>query len=128
LQIGRHVTDRWVQGSEMLIEASELFRLSPERIFHVRYKDMVVDPIGIVSALYRHFGRTLGARAEAALKRALVQRPNGGYGQNHYSFEDYGIDPAADGRRFSTYVAYFRIEPERVAEGMRSQSDSRLAV
>ena len=128
LQIGRQVTDRWVQGSEMLIEASELFRLSPERIFHVRYKDLVADPISIVSALYQNFGRTLGGRAEAALKRALVQRPNGGYGQNHYSFEDYGIDPAAEGRRFSTYVAYFRIEPERVAEGMRSQSDLRLAV
>jgi len=128
LQIGRQVTDRWVQGSEMLIETSELFRLSPERIFHVRYKDLVADPISIVSALYRHFGRTLGGRAEAALKRALAQRPNGGYGQNHYSFEDYGIDPASEGRRFSTYVAYFRIEPERVAEGMRSQSDLRLAV
>jgi len=112
----------------MLIEASELFRSSPERIFHVRYKDLVADPISIVSALYRHFGRALGGRAEAALKRALVQRPNGGYGQNHYSFEDYGIDLSADGRRFSTYVDYFRIEPERVAERIRSRSDSRLAV
>jgi hypothetical protein len=128
LQIGRQVTDRWVQGSEMLIEASELFRLSPERIFHVQYKDIVADPLSIVSALYRHFGRTLGDRAEDALKRALVQRPNGGYAQNRYSFEDYGIDRAAEGRRFSTYVDYFRIEPERVVEQMRSQSDLRLAV
>lgn len=128
LQIGRQVTDRWVQGSEMLIEASERFKSSPERIFHMRYKDLVSDPIGNVSALYRQFGRTLGNRAKAGLERALAQRPNGGYGENHYRLEDYGIDPATERRRFSAYIKQFRVEPERVGDGMRPQSKLQLAV
>ena len=48
IQIGRQVTDRWVQGSQLLIEASERFRHSPERIYHVRYKDLITEPISLV--------------------------------------------------------------------------------
>jgi hypothetical protein len=128
LQIGRQVTDRWVHGAQLLIEASEKFRSSPERIFHVRYKDLITEPFGTVSALYRHFGRALSVYAQVALRRTLAARPRGGYGQNHYRLEDYGIDPAVERRRFSPYMAHFRIEPERGVEPARAQADLRVAV
>ena len=128
LQIGRQVTDRWVHGSQLLIEASEKFRSSPERIFHVRYRDLITEPLGTVSALYRHFGRALSTNAQVALKRKLVARPRGGYGQNHYRLEDYGIDPAVERRRFSPYMTHFRIEPERNVGPARAQADLRVAV
>ncbi|HYL58189.1 MAG TPA: sulfotransferase [Candidatus Acidoferrales bacterium] len=127
LQIGRQVTDRWAEGSQRLIEASERLRSAPERIFHVRYKELVGDPLGTVNALYRHFGRTPDERAELLFKRAIAARPNGGYGKNHYRFEDYGIDPAAERRRHSAYIAHFRIEPERDAATTESQSKLRMA-
>jgi len=128
LQIGRQVADRWVHGSQLLIEASEKFRSSPERIFHVRYRDLITEPLGTVSALYRHFGRALSTNAQVALKRKLVARPRGGYGQNHYRLEDYGIDPAVERRRFSPYMTHFRIEPERNVGPARAQADLRVAV
>ena len=128
LQIGRQVTDRWVQGSKMLIDASDRFRSSPQRIFHMRYRDLVTDPISNVAAMYRHFGRTLGSSARSAMERALVQRPNGGYGENHYRLEDYGIDPAMEHRRFAAYISHFRIEQERVVDRIRPQSKLQLAV
>jgi Sulfotransferase family len=128
LQIGRQVTDRWVQGAALLIEASERFRHTPDRIFHVRYRDFTADPFGIVSSLYRHFGRTLGAPAEIAMRQMLAERPRGDCGDDHYRLEDYGLDRAAERRRFGAYVSHFRIEPERNAERTRSQGDLRVAV
>jgi hypothetical protein len=128
LQIGRQVTDRWVEGSQMLIEASDRFRHCSERIYHIRYKDLVSEPLSIVSATYRHFGRTLSERAEASIRAALAARPHGGYGDNHYRLEDYGIDPAIERRRFSPYVAHFRIEPERRSDRGRPASALRIAV
>src|SRR5258708_24979337 len=128
IQIGRQVTDRWVQGSQLLIEASERFRHSPQRIYHVRYNDLVTEPISIVSELYRHFGRNLSGNAETAMSRALAECPHGGYGENLYRLEDYGIDPALERPRFSGYVAHFRIDPERSADHTQSQSDLRVAV
>lgn len=74
LQIGRQVTDRWVHGAALLIEASERFRLTPERIFHVRYRELTAEPSSVASALYRHFGRTLSGRAEASIRAALAER------------------------------------------------------
>jgi hypothetical protein len=127
LQIGRQVTDRWVQGARLLIEASERFRHSSERIYHVRYKDLIAEPMGIVAALYRHFGRALSVEAEDSMRLALSKSPRGGE-EVRYRPEDYGIDPAIDRRRFSPYVAHFRIEPERGVELPRTQGDLRVAV
>jgi len=114
LQIGRQVTDRWVDGSKLLIAMSERFRSSPERIFHVRYEYLAMEPVAAIAAIYERFGRSMSERAKSAFMRKIVERPNGGYGQNHYTLQDYGIDPAVERRRFAPYVEYFRIEPERV--------------
>lgn len=121
-QIGRQVTDRWVQGSKMLIEASKRFEHSPERICHIRYKDLVSEPLNTICALYRHFGRSISGRAETAIRRSLTARPRGGYGENHHRLEDYGIDPLLERRRFGPYVAHFRVDAERSVERSRLQS------
>ena len=126
-QIGRQVTDRWAEGSRLLVEASERFRSFPERIFHVHYKDLVGDPLASVSAIYRHFGRVLSKRAEAILRQSIEERPNGGYGQNHYHLEDYGIDSAAERQRHRAFILQFRIEPERDAAPPRPWSKLRMA-
>jgi hypothetical protein len=128
LQIGRQVSNRWVDGSKRLIAASERFRSCPERIFHVRYNDLVRDPFSTVSKLYRHFGMNLSHRAEAAFRLSIAQRPTGGYGQNSYRSEDYGMDPASERRRYAPYVEYFRIDPEVAAHKIKADPRIRMAV
>ncbi|HZY60423.1 MAG TPA: sulfotransferase [Candidatus Binataceae bacterium] len=119
LQIGRQVSDRWVEGANLLIEASEDLGASPERILHVRFDQLVVDPFGTVSALYRHFGLALSPRAEARLKRSIAQRPGGGYGQNFYRLEDYGLNPDVERTRYHDYMAYFGMGDESEAPMVR---------
>jgi Sulfotransferase family len=53
-QIGRQVSERWAQGARLLIETSMNQRESPARIFHLKYRNLVGDPLAAVTALYQH--------------------------------------------------------------------------
>jgi hypothetical protein len=128
LQIGRQVSNRWELGSKLLIEAADWLKSSPERIVHVRYKDLVRDPFAIVTDLYRHFGMTMSLQGEQALKRSIAERPDGGYGRNSYRFEDYGLNPAAERKHHSAYMAHFRMQPEEPSSRAVTDSSVRLAV
>jgi hypothetical protein len=89
---------------------------SPEGIFHVRYKDLIGNPFDVISALYRHFGLELSAENEARIKRYATERRDGGYGRNHYRFEDYGLNLEAERKRYDPYIAHFHIGSEDGAE------------
>jgi Sulfotransferase family len=128
LQIGRQVSSRWELGSKLLIEAADWLKSSPERIVHIRYKDLVRDPYSIVTDLYRHFGMTLSGQGEQGLKRSIAERPDGGYGRNSYRFEDYGLNPAAERKHHSAYMAHFRMQPEEPTSRAVTDSSVRLAV
>jgi hypothetical protein len=127
-QIGRQVSSRWELGSKLLIEAADWLKSSPERIVHIRYKDLVRDPYAIVTDLYRHFGMTLSGQGEQGLKRSIAERPDGGYGRNSYRFEDYGLNPTAERRHHSAYMAHFRMQPEEPSSRAVTDSSVRLAV
>jgi hypothetical protein len=127
LQIGRQVSDRWELGAKLLIEAADWLRSSPERVFHMRYKDLVSDPFAIVSDLYRHFSMTMSREREQSLKNSIAQRPNGGYGRNSYKFEDYGLNPVAERKRYSAYIAHFRMQAEEPTR-LVSNANVRIAV
>jgi hypothetical protein len=128
LQIGQQISNRWELGSKLLIEASDWLKSSPERIKHVRYKDLVRDPFAIVTDLYRHFGMTLSGSGEQGLKRSIAERPDGGYGRNSYRFEDYGLNPASERKRHSAYMAHFRMSPEEPSSRAVTDGSVRLAV
>ncbi len=127
LQVGRQVSDRWAQGARLLIEAAERLEVFPQRVFHVRYKDLVKDPLGEVTAIYSHFNLILSDDARARLQRLIDERPNGGYGQNIYHLEDYGLDSTAERERYSAYVEYFRMKPEDIVHPMTPRSRVRVA-
>jgi Sulfotransferase family len=116
LQIGRQVADRWVLGARLLIETSLTLRSSPSRLLHVRYRNLIRDPFAIVRELYGQFGLTLAPEAETRIKLFVAQRPRGGYGVNAYRFEDYGLDPEVEQRRYRDYMSFFRIASESVAD------------
>jgi hypothetical protein len=128
LQIGQQVSNRWELGSKLLIKAADWLKSSPERIVHIRYKDLVRDPFAIVTDLYRHFGMTLSGQGEQGLKRSIAERPDGGYGRNSYRVEDYGLNPATERKHYSAYMAHFRMQPEEPSSRAVTDSSVRLAV
>lgn len=108
-QIGRQVSDRWAQGAAILVETAERARHAPEPTFHVTFQHFTDDPVGCVAALYRGLGLRFDAALAARLRDAAAAQPNGGYGQNRYRLEDYGLDPDAERRRFRDYTEYFPV-------------------
>jgi len=114
-EIGVQESCRWLDGAAQMIAAGDNAGL-PEPIHHVQYKDLVVDPLGTVMALYRHFGLMLAPAAGEAIRQYARARPNGGYGPRAYRFEDHGLDSGAEREKFRSYMQRFGIEPEGDAD------------
>jgi len=113
LGIGEQVSDDWAAAAARLVEASDgASQWRGERAFHIRYTSLVADPFGTVAALYRHFGLELTERAGSRIRGLIAAKPRGGYGQNSYRFDQYGLDPERERRRFREYMSRFQIEPE----------------
>jgi hypothetical protein len=111
-QLGRDVSERWLAGTDLMIEAADQQAFA-DPIFHVAYVDLVSDPLGAVERLYRHFALDLDAAAANRIRHMTDAQPNGGYnGANRYSFETYQIDPLIQGERYGRYMARFDIAPE----------------
>ncbi len=118
LRIGEQVSNDWSDAAARLLAASELDDTwRSGRIFHVQYKALVANPLATVEALYRHFDLPLADSTAAEMHRLIAERPRGGYGRNSYRFEDYGLDPRREAKRFRGYVRRFQIEPE--TDGLR---------
>jgi hypothetical protein len=111
IEIGRQDSDRWLSATELMITAAndEPFR---EPIFHIHYLNLVGDPLGTLTALYRHFGRTLDRSAAARISRLVQAKPNGGYGTRRSHLEEYGLDPDVERRRYARYMERFGIRSE----------------
>jgi len=110
--IGRQVCDRWAQGAERIVAASET--LPEDRVVHIRYRELTGNPVGTVAGLYGKFGLTFDTGLEQRIKSYVEANPNGGYGQIRHRLEDYGIDATRERRRYSDYVATFDVAPEPV--------------
>jgi len=104
--LGRQESERWLAGAELMIAAADAEPFA-EPIFHIDHRDLVDDPLGTVRALYRHFGLEFGTDAAARILTRIAAEPRGGYGRNHYRWEDYALDPVRERERFKRYAARF---------------------
>jgi hypothetical protein len=111
LQIGRQDGLRWLAGAEAMIAADRRWPFATP-VCHVHYRNLVHDPLGTVEQLYAHFGLKLAAEVADSVRRRVQDKPNGGYGVHRYRFEDHGLDPVEQRRRFAGYVEHFRITTE----------------
>ncbi|HVN89146.1 MAG TPA: sulfotransferase [Candidatus Binataceae bacterium] len=114
-QIGQQVSRRWAQGAGLLIQASKALKSTPERAFHMHYRTLTRSPETAVQAIYEQFGLSLSREFSERLRGFVTNRPKGGYGQNVYRIEDYGLDPQVERRRYREYIAYFGIGSEAPA-------------
>lgn len=115
--IGRQVCDHWADGAARILAASET--LPADQVVHVRYRDLVGDPVGTVTRVYAAFGLPYDEGFKERIDAYVAAKPNGGYGQLRYRLEDYGIDMARERRRYADYVAAFDVAPEAARRGRR---------
>jgi hypothetical protein len=108
-EIGRQESARWLEGTRRMMAVGDDAGL-PEPIHHVQHTALVADPVGTVSALYRHFGLALTPSVAAGVERYARQRPNGGYGPREYRFEDHGLDAEAEKEKFRGYILRFGVQ------------------
>lgn len=79
------------------------------------------------SGTNRGSGLNLSTTTTQRIARLVEREPRGGYGQNQDSFEDYGLDPAQERRRFQPYVEHFRVALEYDAGPRMAGPARRLA-
>jgi hypothetical protein len=83
------------------------------RIHHVRYQDLVADPIGTIRRFYRKYDVPFGRDTEAAMRDFLAGNKADRYGKFEYSTDVIGADIGALHREFAPYRERFGIEIER---------------
>lgn len=98
---GRHNLHVW---GTALARAAAVADARPDRFFHVRYVDLLDDPVGIVRDLYRRFGYTLTAPVEHAMRDWIARNPQHRHGVHSYRAADFGLTEAGIRRRFAGYI------------------------
>ncbi len=110
--IGRQVSERWIDGAERLVAFDRREDVAPERKIHLHYEDLVGFPLQAVARIYETFGLPLVPAARDAMARSLAARPRGGYAQRRYALGPFGISQASLGPGFAPYLEYFGIVPQ----------------
>jgi hypothetical protein len=82
------------------------------QIYDVRYSDLMADPFGTIAGTYNYFGLPFTEEAEARMRAWLAAKPKGRTGVHRYSFEDTGLDMAAERQRFARYQEHYDIPNE----------------
>lgn len=111
-RIGRQTIADWTTGAAKMIEVSRDERPPAAPIFHLHYRDVVAQPLEAIRRLYRHFDMPLGEAAVVRMSRRIDAKPDGGYGQNVYSPDQYGIAPDDVRQRFRPYMSHFGVAEE----------------
>lgn len=99
-EYGRQILDLWHMGIERTLELRS--RSDSGRFIDVSFARFQADPVGVVEAIYQHFGLTLAADVRA---RMLAFRSDNPAPAHRYALEDWGLDADAIRSRFADYGA-----------------------
>lgn len=109
-QMGTRVMQRFLQGVERATRACDEFPNA--RICHVKYPDLVADPVAETARVYEELGLPLAAEHERRM-RSFLARPQKDKHKNHYRLDVYGLDAGHIRSAFGPYMQRFSIDPER---------------
>jgi hypothetical protein len=107
-ELGRFHSELWHGNLDGLVDA----KLPGGQVHHSHYADFLTDPFGVVRGIYDSFGRELSAEAEERMKHYLANRPKDLHGKHEYSFDDLGLDRAAESAKFARYRDKFAVPEE----------------
>lgn len=83
------------------------------RIFHVRYRDFVADPVGTIGKFYEFCGFSMTPAAERAMRDYLQNNRGDRYGKFIYSADDIGVDIDELNEEFAPYRERFGLDIEK---------------
>ena len=112
LRIAKQMTRSVAHMLEKSMAQRDAGLLAQDRVFDVRYSDLLRDPIGQIRSLYRHFGEELEAEAERRMRAYLEAKPQGRRGAHRYRFEDTGLERDKERERFRAYCERFDVPAE----------------
>jgi hypothetical protein len=108
------VADRFVAGNSAgLANVLADPIIDDPRIHHVRYVDLVADPIGTLRGFYEKYDMPFGEDTEAAMRGYLANNKSDRYGKFRYSTDILNADIAALHDRFAPYRERFGLEIEK---------------
>jgi hypothetical protein len=77
--------------------------------FHLRYPDLVADPVGAVRRLYASFGEDLSPLHERRMQAWLRDRPQQAFGRHVYDPADYGWTRDGLADEFGSYAKRYDV-------------------
>lgn len=107
-----YIRDHWTDALEACLLGVDAYA---DRLIHVKYADLVTEPVGTVGRLYDDLGLDLTPAAESAIAACVAQRPQGEFGVHRYDLADYGLDETALRERFADYVETYDVPHEAPA-------------
>lgn len=108
--MGQRVMQRFLQGVERGARACDDFPTA--RISHVRYHDLVADPVAATKRAYDELGLSVGSEHESRM-RSFLSRPQKDKNQNRYRADIFGLDPSEIRAAFAPYMQRFAVEPDK---------------
>ncbi len=114
----REVADDWTSRLKRVLEHAIEVRSAneyPDAIFYdMHFSDFVKDQFAVVEQIYEAFDVPITSLAADRMKAFIADNPKGKHGVHQYSPEEYGVEPDAVRRAFSSYLERFELAPESV--------------
>jgi hypothetical protein len=79
---------------------------------HLRYAQLMKDPIGAVEALYAHFGERVSDLHRRRMEAWMRDRPQSAFGRHRYDLADFGLRADALEGAYAAYRARFDVPRE----------------
>jgi hypothetical protein len=113
--LGPDESHRWLDGTRRMMAGGDDAGF-PDPVCHVHHMDLISDPVSTVDGVYRHFGMTLPEQSVSAIERYVAAKPNGGYGDRRYNFQDHGLNEQEERDKFRPYLVRFGVTTETAAK------------
>lgn len=113
------VAGEWLHKAEHAIASGMAFDRgrAPGWCHHIRYVDLVADPIGTVKKIHARFGDEVSPLHEARMRAWLRDDAAGGHGRHAYDPADFGWSEDALAERFADYTRRYDVPREGVEAG-----------
>jgi hypothetical protein len=112
--VAREQADFYADVLTRLTEYRRSGGLDPSRVCDVHFDAFNADPVGVVRGVYEHFRLPFDDALAARITAHLDAKPKGRLGGHAHSWDDLGLDVAAERARFAAYVEYFGVRSEDV--------------
>ena len=102
-QSGQDYLKFWGEFIRRMLAATK--KVSPDRIMHVRYPDVVKDPIATIRNIHRFAGLEVDEAVLDGMRDYDATHVQHAHGRHSYSLEEFGLTPADVERIYADYLA-----------------------